>query len=135
MNKVVFRLLLLAGVIFIIYFISCKKDEDVVTREDYIGNWHCVESSTLLGKSNYDVTLKADPANSEGILIVNFFHLGEDTVATATVDKTNITISKQFICKQQIWGSGSLSNNTISWSYSVDDGADIDKVTATYTKK
>ncbi|MBC8146993.1 MAG: hypothetical protein H8E98_03275, partial [Bacteroidetes bacterium] len=45
------------------------------------------------------------------------------------------TVNSQTVCNSIINGEGTLSGNKISWSYYVNDGADIDHVTSTYTKQ
>ncbi len=127
-------LLLLAGN-------SCEivdemTDTDVESLE---GEWLCNEQSEQYKASllTYTVRIYADDDRYSGIILENFYQLG-DVAVRATVTGAVITIGSQVVEGGfTIGGTGTISsgNSRIIWSYTVDDGSHvIDHVTAVYTK-
>ena len=133
--------LLFASVIIVLTFYACNPDEEepfVDPRDNYVGSWLAEETSTLYPNPiTFTVNITLNPSNSTEVLISNFYHLGnadEDKVS-AKATKSSLTIQSQSVCNLTIYGSGSLSGNTINLTYYVNDGADIDEVAAVYTKQ
>ena len=129
--------------LFTVFFTSCNPDDDdnnnsyTDPREKFVGNWKCIENSNLYGQQTYNVTISLNSQNSTEILIANIYHLGYDQVARAITSNNYVTIPLQPICNNTntIKGSGTFSgNNQIQLKYYVDDGADIDTCSATYTR-
>ena len=86
----------------------------------------------------FSVYISPHPNDSTKVLIDNFYELGYDVSAVATVSGRNLYISTQTVGDgDTILGSGTISANynEINWNYSVEDGSgEVDNVTATYTK-
>ncbi len=101
--------------------------------EKFLGNWQCEENSTIYGDGyNFQVIITRNPDNSSEILIANFYHQGFDEKARALVVGNNLTIPRQGICDDtiEIQGSGSYKNGEVNMTYTANDGADVDEVTA-----
>lgn len=122
--KYAFLFLLLTAII------SCSKTdtEDPTTptgdaREKLIGNWKCDENSSKTGKASYSITISKDVTSLDGILIRNFFELGDTTYTRAIVDANYITIPQQVVSGWTLKGNGTYNSNvTIRFSYTADDG-------------
>lgn len=119
--------------------ISCSKVEDTTPtgndRDRFLGSWSVHEIHT---KSDYLVTIKADPNEASRVLITNFGNLIASYSATAYISGNNITLdANQMVGNMEILsGSGVLSGTTtINWVYSMTDGATQIDATAVYTKK
>ena len=133
MKKIIFSLLVLTS----IYISSCQKDEDPTVNPTSIdGTWKSVENSATYGAQNYYVDISTDSPNSNKKIIDNFFDLGLGKTVTATKSGQTLTISNAVQQGNTFNGSGTISsnNNSISWTYTVDDGNGPENVTATYTK-
>lgn len=132
----IFLLILFAG-----FFTSCIDEIDdpfADPVEKYLGNWKASESSTLYGPGYvYDVSITRNPSNSNEILISNFYMQGWNEKARALVTGNSITILEQAICDGSILikGNGQFSGGRITLTYTADDGADLDNVSATYTRR
>ena len=139
MEKFIKKLLFVSSLI-VLTFYACNPDEEepfVDPRDNYVGTWLAEETSILYPTITFLVHITLNPSNSTEILISNFYHLGnadEDKVS-AIATKSSLTIQSQSVCNLTIYGSGSLSGNTINLTYYVNDGADIDEVAAVYTKQ
>jgi hypothetical protein len=117
-------------------FTGCEKGSTTTdaTRDSYLGEWMVSESST---KSSYQVTITADPNSANGVLIACFANtLPTDPFAGAVVSGTTITLDENQVIGDglKIAGSGSLSGKTITWNYTINDGADLTHVVAIYSK-
>jgi hypothetical protein len=133
MKKILFALLVLTTV----YLISCQKDEDPEINTTSIeGSWKCVENSATYGTQNYYVDISTDAANSNKKIIDNFFGLGLGAIVMATQSGQTLTISNAVQLGHTFNGNGTISSNynSISWTYTVDEGNGPENVTATYTK-
>ena len=131
-------LLILTTLILTIF--SCELLEDPEPsdpRDNFVGNWTVNEISSLYGTTNYNATIIYDPGNSSQVLIKNFYHFGMEIETYAIPTLTSITVPEQYVCSHTVKGSGKLSSNKnrIDWTYTANDGADIDNVTATFTKQ
>ena len=117
---------------------SCElmeNPDDTDPRDNYLGTWTVNEVSTLYGTNNYSAIIIYDPGNSTQVLIKNFYHFGMEIETYAIATTGTITIPEQTVCSHAVKGKGTLLNkNKIEWTYTVNDGADIDNVTATFTK-
>ncbi len=133
MKRIIFVLIAITA----IFLSSCQKDEDPTINTTSIdGSWKCVENSGIYGTQNYYVDISTDAANSNKKIIDNFFGLGLGTIVMATQSGQALTISNAVQLGHTFNGNGTISsnNNSISWTYTVDEGNGPDNVTATYTK-
>jgi len=133
------------SILLLAFTVSCEEllnnlgdDEDV--REKIEGQWSCDETSEIFKSTAeiFSVYISPHPHDSTKVLIDNFYELGYDVSAVATVSGRNLYISTQTVGDgYTILGSGTISANynEINWNYSVEDGSgETDNVTATYTK-
>ena len=118
----------IAAILVIISVSGCKKDDSIIpssttfTRNDYVGNWSCVEVPAAKNQ-NFDCTISLDALIAENIKISNFANL--NGTAYAVVTGNNLVIPKQTINNNTFEGYGSMSNtNLISLHYYVKDNVD-----------
>lgn len=123
----------------ILFLASCAKDDtsdptNPQNTDKFSGNWQISEDSKIYGKSTYNLVISEDPNNTANRFISYLY--GFKTKTTATVNGSNISITKQTIDGQNVSGSGVLANNTqINLTYYVQSTATkYDTVTAILTK-
>lgn len=125
--------------IILITFVSCKPDDtDPKTgdiRDKLVSSWKCQENSATYGTQNYYVDIIKDTVSGR-IIIDNFFNLGLGKSIKANVSGQTITINNQMVEGNLFNGTGSVSANynSISWSYTFDEGNGPENVSAVYTK-
>jgi hypothetical protein len=133
------------GILMLFLAVSCEEllnnmgtEEDV--RERLEGEWSCDETSEIFKSTaeKFSVYISPHTHDSTKVLIDNFYGLGWDVSAVATVSGRNLYISSQTVGDEfTIIGSGTISSNynEIKWNYSVEDGSgEVDNVSAVYTK-
>lgn len=134
-QSVIFALVLLLTVAFTQ---GCTEKADdtgtPVDRSAFLGIWNVSERTTK--GSNYKVNISADPGSANGVFISNFGNLGSaSTPAGAFINGSTITLdADQVIQDIKINGSGKISGNTIEWNYTLNTGADLFTVEATYSR-
>jgi hypothetical protein len=133
----IIRYPLLAGVLLLL--VRCTADNPSPSpadpRDSFTGSWMVTESGQ---KITYQVVITLDPTSSTNVLIANFADAGSGSnPAVAVVSGTTITL----IANQTVgdgWvinGGGSLSgSNKINWTYTLNDGATLQHLTAVYTR-
>jgi len=102
-------------------------------RAAFLGNWTVTPT-----KLTYEVTISEDPNSPDGVFLSNFALIGESyPPASASVSGSTITLDPNQIIGDglTVSGSGVLSGNRITWSYTTFDGADLNNVTEIYTRK
>lgn len=125
----VFLVLLILG--------SCLEDDPTDLLDDrdvFLGSWNVSESCS---KDAYSVLIEEDPSNSAQVLIRNFWNTGNcGNAVYGIVAGSSIYIPEQSFCDGdfEVDGSGSMIKENITWSYSVNDGADLFNCTATYSR-
>jgi len=137
-GSVILKTVLMAVAVALLFTTSCELDNDPVTsdpRDNFVGTWVVNEQSSLYGTNNYTVTIRKDPDNSTQVLIANFYHFGNDFDTWAITTISSITVPQQEVCNHTVQGTGQRDKNKITWSYTVNDGADLDNVTAVFTKQ
>ena len=125
--------------VFIVLLVlgSCLEDDTTDLLDDrdaFLGSWNVSESCS---KDAYSVIIETDPTNSAQVLIRNFWNTGSCSNSVyGIVAGSSIYIPKQDFCSGDFNadGSGEMIKNAITWSYSVNDGADLFNCTATYTR-
>lgn len=136
-NKITLGFLLLFSLGF---FAACTDEfEDPFADpvEKYLGTWKATETSTVFGPGYvYNVTITRNPSNSTEVLISNFYMQGVQEKARALITGNSLTILEQTICDGSIAikGNGQFSSGRITLNYTAYDGADLDHVSATYTR-
>lgn len=128
--------------LFGLTFTACQEDtfEDDTSdvRDRFVGTWTVSETESNQTR-NFDVTISKSDFNSSRINIFNFYKLGQqDSViaSVSTVSSNTITIPNQVIQNTYGFsGSGVLQDdNTIEFSYTVDDGNGDVNVTAVFSR-
>jgi hypothetical protein len=117
----------------VIYFtlicisLSCAKEEQADfqapaasdPREIILGNWLCTEC--IVGEQEfqvYDVVVKKDPSDNDGILMDNFALTSGNV--RAILDSNQVNIPLQTVNMVKIEGSGVIHNENFSqWQYTV----------------
>jgi hypothetical protein len=133
-NKLLGLSLLLVSIVLIN---SCEVADDLINGRagELEGDWACSEDSEIVGPTNYTVSISAEPGNSNGIIIDDFYNVGISV--NATISGNFITIPSQVEGGFTVSGSGFVTNgdNEINLSYTVgDSGGQPDNVTAVYTR-
>lgn len=133
-TKRIFAFLSLA--LFTVLLTGCAKDDSTTPdpgRSAFIGTWTVTPM-----KASYEVTISADPNSSDGVFISNFYLIGQQYApASASIKGSAITLDPDQIIGGGLTvnGSGVMSGNRITWSYTVYDGADLITISEIYTKK
>ncbi|MFN8298743.1 MAG: hypothetical protein U0T75_06520 [Chitinophagales bacterium] len=109
---------------------------DVEIRGKYISNYSVTETCQLSGAVGpYTAEITKSSTDILKIFLNNFGDFSSVISITATVDGNNITIPAQTVSGYTINGSGSLSGNVLSISYTVSAGGTSETCTATWTKQ
>ncbi|MBN2175335.1 MAG: hypothetical protein JW731_14470 [Bacteroidales bacterium] len=125
--------------LFLVSLTSCTDEENPFDltddRDVFLGTWNVDETCT---RDAYSVSIEKDPSNSSQVIINNFWLIGyQEKPPYAIVAGSSITIPKQAICddgSNLVSGSGTLNKDKITWSYTVNDGADLYTCSAVYEK-
>lgn len=125
----------------LLLFNACTDELDFDPFADpadkFLGTWKAEESSLVYGDGFvYTVNIRINPDNSSEVLISNFYYQGEAVEARALVTGNTLTIMQQSICDDsiEIQGSGTYASEKINLEYTANTGADLDEVTAVYTR-
>jgi len=135
--KRILKILAFALPALIFILAGCAKDTTSTenpTRNSFLGSWSVTEYYTKL---TYEVIIVADPNSSDGVLISGFANtLQSGPYAGAVVAGSKITLDANQVIGDgiKVNGSGVLSGNKITWSYTIDDGANLLTANAVYTK-
>lgn len=122
---------------FLILFAACNPDDInnlLITRDNYLGTWSVSDQEVPITKNNYTANITADQNNSSQVVINNFHQFGSGFNVLGVVSGKNLTIGTQTVAGVSVYGDGELKNNTLTITYFTDDGADINKYVAVYTK-
>jgi hypothetical protein len=127
--------LLITGILIIQ---SCEDTNDKTNdpRDNITDTWQCKETSEVFKQTTYTVDITKSSSDSTKILIDNFYQIGPGSKVSAKLNGSGLSIASQTLDGFTISGSGTISSNykTINLTYTVNDGAGIDHVTAVYTK-
>ncbi len=106
------------------------------TRAKFFGSYNVSENCTPSGNFNYQMTIVTSAAGPLSVIINNFYGVGASV--TATVSGANITVPNQTVTTQgealTYSGSGQITGNILTMSYSASQGAATDNCSATCTK-
>jgi len=133
MNKYAFAVLFV--LLFGILLNSCESLEDYGPESIY-DTWYCIEDSEIYGQTNYYVDLSKHPSEDGKIILDNFYSLGLGLEVIAGLSGLSIVIPSQVVDGNTIAGSGSIASDykTINFTYTVDDGGEVDHVTAQFKR-
>lgn len=122
--------------------ISCELADEILLTDAgrLTGYWSVTEESELFKSTlTYEVYISPDADDENGVIIDNFYDLGDNVWLKAKVAGPVITLgSKTNDGEFTISGSGtvSLNSRTINLTYSADDGSGVpDNCETVYTKK
>lgn len=138
LKAISFRVSMFAVVAVSLFAVSCQPDETEPTddRDKFVDVWHCVEQSSQVGQTNYDVHINLSTTNTSQVLMENFYNVGFSFKAVANISGSSVTLNQQTYNASQLQGSGNMSgNNTINLSYTVNDGSTIDTCTAVLSRQ
>ncbi len=142
--KTAFRFLSIFAALTCLLFSACEPTDGDTTGDDprdpYIGEWQFVESLKSTEGQSYVVNITKDPDNSSQIILGNFGNPGSSSVsATGLVTSSQVVISSQKMSNNwTVVGSGHFTNlgkTTMSWSFSILAGGNLDPYTAVATKQ
>jgi len=125
---------------FIFSLAACTEEEPVPgsdDREKFLGTWSVSANGSQSGQLNYSIDIVAGNSYPEQVLMKNFDFQGTNTTTFGEVDGNTLAILNsppQVFGNDTISGSGTYSNNRITFNYTVRDGITTDVVTATATR-
>jgi hypothetical protein len=119
---------------------TCTPDEEEPNpndaRDTYVASWDASEQSSQVGQNNYVVHINKSTSNASQVLIENFYNIGFQFKATATISGNNLTIPQQTYNGNQLNGSGTKTgSNTIQMTYYMNTGSNIDTCVVTLTRQ
>jgi len=133
-----FKTLFPVAVLSMLIFCSgCEEtddtDPDMDPRDDFVGEWNCNEVPAK--RNSYRVLINYDNSNSSQVLLFNFGLLGQNASAYGIVAGNDVTVPLQEIDGDwTVDGQGEMiDEETIEWTYTIDDGADRTDYIATFT--
>lgn len=138
LKSISFRLSMFTVIAVSLFAVSCQPDEaePADDRDKFVDVWHCVEQSSQVGQTNYDVHINLSTTNTSQVLMENFYNVGFAFKAVANISGSSVTLNQQTYNASQLQGSGSMSgNNTINLNYTVNDGSSIDTCSAVLTRQ
>lgn len=113
---------------------SCQKDnpsdptQSAADREKFLGTWQGTSTGTN-GTRNFNMTYTASNSAPEQILMSNFDGEGSNTYIPANVSGNSFAIVRTVVNGETIQGSGTYTSNTLSFTFTVDDGQTVDNRT------
>ncbi|MBP9791456.1 MAG: hypothetical protein KBD57_13010, partial [Bacteroidia bacterium] len=82
----------------------------------------------------FNLTITASNSNPDQILLNNFDGVGVGSYITATVSGNSMNFESTLIGQDRYDGSGTISNNVLSFNFTIDDGQTIENRTGSATK-
>ena len=129
-KKLLLPIIILLG-LFVMHSCAVTTDDDNDDREKYVGTWSVNDQSSRL---NYNVTITINPSNSAEILLNNFADLNSTAIGLV-VGNSVVIDNQQLNSDYTVNGSGNYINNgKMEFSFSLNNGIDIESRVATYTK-
>ncbi len=130
--------IVIIAIILVAFLWACDPNDInniFITRDNYVATWNCNDTEVPITKNAYSVTIELDPGNSSRIIIKNFHQFGSIYYVNAVVAGKSFTIESQTVAGETVHGDGTLvDNNKIECTYYTNDGADLKKFNAIYTK-
>lgn len=122
-------LLFLSVMMSMFILTGCEEDDEEVTpddpRDDFVGLWNCEDN--LAKRDNYQVTIQEDASSDDEVFLYNFGSMGSSVAATGEVTSSSISVPLQELSVDQwsVDGQGVMvGENTIEWTYTIDNGSD-----------
>ena len=115
---------LFAVLLCTVFFTACEKTEDTgpstTDRDKYLGSWSG-SSTGSGGTRNFNMQ-----NNFDGVGTGNFIY--------ANISGNSLSIVSTLVGSDRYEGTGSISGNTLSFTFTIDDGQTIENRSATATK-
>lgn len=108
--------------------VNCDTQE----RTKFVAGYSVSESCTS-GNYTYSVTVTTSTTGVDKIIVTNFGDYGIDVVGT--VDGSSVTFANQTLSGLTLSGSGQLSGNILTITYTISQGSATDSCTMTCTKQ
>lgn len=116
---------------------SCKKDKDN-DRDDFIASYSVIESCSISGNGQYNMTVSTSSTSEEEIIIGNFGGASGALVRAKVSGKTftipNQTLSIDGVSITINTGTGSLNGNLLTVTYTYSFGTESESCSITATK-
>ena len=137
MKKSYHKLILLFSIPVI--FVSCAKEDQqgptADVRDRFVAAWNCNENSSQTGANPAFTVNIIKSSNSTQVLLGNFYGLGASKQAYANISGDSLFLPAQTYEGNTVQGKGALQGSSVlKLNYTVDDGSNIDIVSATLTK-
>jgi hypothetical protein len=120
----------------LLFTTGCEKTEpDINTddREKFIGTWNAISTGPG-GTRNFTLVIVASNSAPDQIILKGFDGGSANSNLPALVNGNNLAIVTTVISGETIAGSGSYSNGTLNFDFTVDDGQTLESRTCTATK-
>lgn len=98
---------------------SCTDENELITRDKYIGTWTCKETQAGLAPTTFTIRMEA-LGSEDSLYVYNFDNLGQNERALFIVSSSSVVIPAQSVTGFTISGSGILSGNKLNMDYTVD---------------
>jgi hypothetical protein len=122
------RIFALVLIIIAFSFNACEKSEPdvpVSDREKFLGTYTAESDGPVSGPRNFNLVISASVSAPDQIKMVNFDDSNGTTVF-ASVSGSSLSISSQTISNDTYQGTGSISGNTLTINFTVDDGQTVE---------
>ena len=118
-------------------FMACEDEIDTPEtdpRDELVGKWYVDEVTENNAHNYYEVSIaKGDP--SDMLHIHNFANISENLYAEVSLNGSSLTIPNQTVDGNDIEGSGSITDNFIDFTYTLDFGAGPSIIDATLSQE
>lgn len=133
------KLLLFLLAITALILPACELDDvdpDADPRDKFVGTWRFDESPLKSDLAFYNVVITKDPGNTAQVLLRNFGNVGNFHSAVGVVAGSIIAVDSQTVASVTLNGTGTMTTSSLmTWTYSINDGADMNQFTAIAEKQ
>lgn len=134
-NRLLFMLLAMLALMLPACVLD-EDDPDADPRDKFIGTWRFDESPLKSNMAFYNVVITKDPGNTSQVLLRNFGNVGNFHSAYGVVAGSIIAVESQTVASVTLSGTGTLTTSSrMTWTYSINDGADLNQFTAIAEKQ
>jgi len=123
----------------LLFLASCAPEETPTpadARDKIIGTYSCEETENGSSVTTFDIVLRKSPTSSDGLLIDNFYNIGNQYATTAAISNDVLSIKQQNVSSIGFIGDGNFNGtNKITFSYKATVGGTANNCTATATKQ
>jgi hypothetical protein len=134
MKKYIVGFALVAG-----FLSACQKNDEEVPsggggleRDKFVGTYTVHSTHTITSPQTWDMDIVA--GGGTDTIIFNRFDVNHANGVKGIVTGSSFTIPEQPASGQTFKGSGTYSNGTLTFTYTADDGVQVDTVSSNATK-